>query len=384
MSKELDIQKISNLIMKMIKQEITDEEKKILDEWKNNSIKHEELYRRILNENYIFEQYCLRQKINTDKAWRRINAFSRKRLIRYIGYAVAFLLFNTTLLFWFMKPDMKNINSTDNHIHPGFGKATLIVSNSQEIQLYKDNQVNMMDHSGTKYRNDSSTLYYQTNTLMDSMSQTPTLHTLVVGKGGEFCVQLSDGTKVYLNSDSKLRYPTTFTQDERQVYLEGEAYFEVKHDKSHPFIVQSKNFTIKVLGTSFNVSNYKDDDVSKVVLLEGSVQVNKADKKYELKPNEAIEIKGNSVQIKQVNAVNAISWKNEKFYFSNERLEVVMMKLARWYDVNLFYTNQTIKDYHFSGFIPKYADITKAFDILELTTDVQFEIKDRTVIITRR
>lgn len=85
-----------------------------------------------------------------------------------------------------------------------------------------------------------------------------------------------------------------------------------------------------------------------------------------------------------MNAVNAISWKNEKFYFSNERLEVVMMKLARWYDVNLFYTNQTIKDYHFSGFIPKYADITKAFDILELTTDVQFEIKDRTVIITRR
>ena len=119
------------------------------------------------------------------------------------------------------------------------------------------------------------------------------------------------------------------------------------------------------------------------MLLEGSVQVKKANKNYKLKPDEALEISGDDISIKKTNARNAISWKNDKFYFSNERLEVVMMKLARWYDVNLFYTNQTIKDYHFTGFIPKYADITKAFRALELTADVKFEVKDRTVTIMR-
>lgn len=174
-----------------------------------------------------------------------------------------------------------------------------------------------------------------------------------------------------------------FRQSERRVYLEGEAYFEVSRDEQHPFIVEGKDFAVQVLGTSFNVSNYKDDDVSRVVLLEGSVEVKKANKNYKLEPDESLEIDGDNIKIKKIKAINAISWKNDKFYFSNERLEVVMTKLARWYDVSLFYTNQTIKDYHFTGFIPKYADITKAFNILELTADIKFKVQDRTVVIMR-
>ena len=196
-------------------------------------------------------------------------------------------------------------------------------------------------------------------------------------------MKLADGTKVHLNSESKLRYPVTFRQAERRVYLEGEAYFEVSRDEQHPFIVEGKDFAVQVLGTSFNVSNYKDDDVSRVVLLEGSVEVKKANKNYKLEPDESLEIDGDNIRIKKINANNAISWKNDNFYFSNEQLEVVMTKLARWYDVNLFYTNQSIKDYHFTGFIPKYTDITKAFNILELTADIKFKVQDRTVVIMR-
>ena len=158
----------------------------------------------------------------------------------------------------------------------------------------------------------------------------------------------------------------------------------MKSDKSRTFVVESKGFSIKVLGTCFNVSNYKEDDVSRIVLLSGSVEVAKADKNYRLTPNQALEITENKIEIKKVNAVNSISWKNDKFYFSNERLEVVMRTLARWYDVNLFYTNQSIKDYHFSGFIPKYEKISKAFEILELTArDVKFDVKDKTVKVMK-
>ena len=163
-------------------------------------------------------------------------------------------------------------------IQPGVGKATLIVSNREEIQLHKNCQLELTDNSGTKYRNDSATLYYQTGTPENTTAQTDNINTLVIGRGGEYSVMLADGTKVHLNSDSKLRYPVTFTRSERRVYLEGEAYFEVSRDERHPFIVEGKDFAVQVLGTSFNISNYKDDDVSRVVLLEGSVQVKKANK----------------------------------------------------------------------------------------------------------
>ena len=386
MRKESDIQKISELILKQMRQEITEEEKLFLANWLKQSNKNQELYVRIQNENYILEQYRLKQTIDTDKAWKHVTSFPRRRVSRYFGYAATILLLLGTYFIYRIE-SRTEIKPKDvvamKPIQPGVGKATLIVSNREEIQLHKNCQLELTDNSGTKYRNDSATLYYQTGTPENTTAQTDNIHTLVIGRGGEYCVMLADGTKVHLNSDSKLRYPVTFTRSERRVYLEGEAYFEVSRDERHPFIVEGKDFAVQVLGTSFNISNYKDDDVSRVVLLEGSVQVKKANKNYKLKPDEALEISGDDISIKKTNARNAISWKNDKFYFSNERLEVVMMKLARWYDVNLFYTNQTIKDYHFTGFIPKYADITKAFRVLELTADVKFEVKDRTVTIMR-
>ena len=386
MRKEADIQKISDLILKTIRQKITEEEKLFLDNWLKQSNKNQELYERMYNEKYILEQYQLKQTIDTSNAWKRVVISSRKHvMIRYFKYAAAILLLLGTFFIYKHETseEPKDITVAMNTIQPGEGKATLIVSNQREILLHKNCQLELKDHSGTEYRNDSSTLYYQATAQADSVSQTESVHTLVIDRGGEYSVKLADGTKVHLNSESKLRYPVTFRQSERRVYLEGEAYFEVSRDEEHPFIVEGKDFSVQVLGTSFNVSNYKDDDVSRVVLLEGSVEVKKANKNYKLKPDESLEIDGDNVSIKKINASNAISWKNDKFYFSNERLEVVLTKLARWYDVSLFYTNQTIKDYHFTGFIPKYADITKAFNILELTADIKFKVQDRTVVIMR-
>lgn len=390
MEKESNIKEISDLIIKMIKQEITEEEKRFLTRWLDESEDHQQLYNRLVNERYILEQYRLKENINIHKAWQKVSGSSKKGKIHYIGYAAAaiILFVGITSIYLQTQQPKKDTQQTTTvasaPIAPGSGKAILIISDQQEIQLGKNRQINMTDSTGVKYQNDSSTLYYQAEKDINTNLHPEATHTLVVGRGGEYCVKLSDGTKVYLNSDSKLKYPVVFTREERKVQLEGEAYFEVSPDENHPFIVEGKDFNIRVLGTSFNVSNYKEDDVARVVLLEGLVQVNKMDKKYKLIPNEALEMNGNQVSISKINAANAISWKNDKFYFSNERLEVVMTKLARWYDVSLSYTNQTIKDYHFTGFIPKYTDISKAFTILELTTDVKFEVKDRNVTIMRK
>ena len=118
--------------------------------------------------------------------------------------------------------------------------------------------------------------------------------------------------------------------------------------------------------------------------MEGRVRVNLDGHEYLLKPNEELVIKENDVCVRKVNARNAISWKNDKFYFNDETLDMVMKTLVRWYDVEVVFANQKVRGYHFSGFVPKYADITKAFEILELTCDIKFVLQNRTVIITQR
>lgn len=391
MEKEATIEIISELIIKMIKGTIDMDEKVVLDKWIAQSSENRALYEHLLDERYALKQYQLYQQIEPEKVWGKISKREKKQYhwIRFVGYAASFLLLIGGAFLYWPGQDQKNeervsVMTVQNNILPGTGKATLILSDKREIQLGQEHQVQMMDSTGMRFKNDSSTLYYSTETSLTDTNAGNDIHTLVVGRGGEFCVQLPDETVVYLNSDSKLRYPLVFNSEERKVYLEGEAYFEVKSDKSRTFVVESKGFSIKVLGTCFNVSNYKEDDVSRIVLLSGSVEVAKADKNYRLTPNQALEITENKIEIKKVNAVNSISWKNDKFYFSNERLEVVMRTLARWYDVNLFYTNQSIKDYHFSGFIPKYEKISKAFEILELTAkDVKFDVKDKTVKVMK-
>ena len=207
---------------------------------------------------------------------------------------------------------------------------------------------------------------------------------LALARGNIQAVVLADGTRVHLNSESRLRYPLVFNSSERRVFLEGEAYFEVMRDEEHPFIVEMGDFSVDVLGTSFDVSNYQDDEENGVVLVEGSVRVNKDGQEYLLKPNEELVIKENDVCVRKVNARNAISWKNDKFYFNDETLDMVMKTLVRWYDVEVVFANQKVRGYHFSGFVPKYADITKAFEILELTCDIKFVLQNRTVIITQR
>lgn len=378
---------IANLITKSIKGELSKEESLFFSEWLKQSEKNKQLFDKLCNEEYVLGEYDIHQKINSGRAWQSVLR-NRKRhtFNRYIKYAaVIIILIGFTFTYLIINNPIdhpQHLQQLSQSVQPGTGKAILVLNGEKEIKLDKKNNINVLDSTGTRIKNDSATLYYQKN--ISTSKQTNDYHTLITERGGEYNIILSDGTKVFMNSESKLRYPVVFNEAERKVYLEGEAYFEVSKDKQHPFIVEGKDFSVKVLGTSFNISDYKEDEITKIVLVEGSVQVNKDMNAYRLTPNQELTIQNGEFQIRKVNAVNAISWKNDKFYFSNERLEIVMQKLARWYDVQLFYSNQDIKNYHFSGFIPKYADITQAFTILELTCNIKFNLKDKTVIITQK
>lgn len=169
---------------------------------------------------------------------------------------------------------------------------------------------------------------------------------IIVPRGGEFFLTLSDGTEVWLNADSELEYPVNFVADERAVKLRGEAYFKVKKDTTKPFRVTSGEYRLQVYGTEFNMNTYHQEEIQ-VVLVQGAVgfRANLSTPELRLKPNQlgvANELTGKT-EIKEVDVYPYIAWKNQDVVFMNERLESIMEKIERWYDVNVFFQNDSLK-----------------------------------------
>ena len=196
---------------------------------------------------------------------------------------------------------------------------------------------------------------------------------------------LADGTEVWLNADSELEYPVKFTSDKREVRLKGEAYFSVKKDTEKPFLVRSGEYQLKVYGTEFNLNTYKNNEIQ-AVLVKGSVgfKANRTAEEVRLKPSQlgvANEVTGKT-EVNNVDVYPYIAWKNQDVVFVNERLESIMEKAARWYDVNVFFQNESLKDLRFFGNMQRYADIQELLFFLENTSDVRFSVKDRTVVVS--
>ena len=202
-------------------------------------------------------------------------------------------------------------------------------------------------------------------------------------KLGEYWLKLADGSRIWLNSESSLRYPVKFGLHRREIFLSGEIYLEVVPDTQRPFIVHTANRTIKVLGTRFNVRNYPTDSLWSTTLVEGKIQIGHNDTTYILKPGEqytASRQEGRP-QISSVNPALYTSWISGKIIFHNERLEEIIRQLQRWYDFEVFYTDPQLKGLHFGGAINKYNSFQVVLKYLERTADLHFDIQGRTVIV---
>ena len=194
---------------------------------------------------------------------------------------------------------------------------------------------------------------------------------------------LADGTDVWLNSGSTLRFPDRFAADSREVVLEGEGYFFVSRDEERPFTVRTARHAIRVLGTEFNVKAYPDEREERTTLVEGSVGLRHAGKVYMLRPNDqAVVEEGREVRLTRVDARKEGLWRTGMFVFERETLESLMGELARWYNVTVFYTNERLKTLHFSGELDRYEDIGRILHMVGLTTDVTFSLQGRTVIVS--
>jgi transmembrane sensor len=320
------------------------------------------------------------------KVQKRISLYQKYSWIRVA--AVLLILVSAGFgIFWFMDTAPKTfttINTNISKIAPGGNKAYLTTASGEKIFL---NEVKIGSLSGGEgvsiNKTDEGTLVYnlQSNNAKQSGSHTE-WNTIVTPRAGQYHIVLADGSKVWLNAVSSLRFPTAFNGATREVELTGEAYFEVAKNKAKPFTVKTGGTTVNVLGTHFNVNAYKDNGEIKTTLIEGSVRL--ADGKTEVKliPGQQGRTTGTGFIITPADLEETMAWKNGYFIFRDENVISIMKRVARWYDVEIIYKDD-MKDRAFGGTVSRYKDITELLDYMQLTQAIHYRLEGRRVIIMK-
>ncbi|HEY8916861.1 MAG TPA: FecR domain-containing protein, partial [Chitinophaga sp.] len=207
-------------------------------------------------------------------------------------------------------------------------------------------------------------------------------NTIATPRGGQYQVELPDGSLVWLNAASSLRFPTAFTGKDRRVEIVGEAYFEIAKNAAMPFFVKVKNAEVQVLGTHFNIMAYDEEEIVRTTLLQGSVRFVSGSSNQLLAPGQQSQMERNG-QVKIENSVDlseVMAWKNGIFHFKSEDITTVMRQLSRWYDIDIVYQENEVND-RFNADIPRDTKLTDVLRVLELTGSVKFKTEGRKVIV---
>lgn len=375
--------RIAELLLKSLREELSDSEREELSRWRIEAPEHEALFSRVQQDEYIdgeLKIFIEGQKKNPI-LWERIrqNTIRRKRrkFVRLSGWAAAAAVVLVVLGVSLFTRDKREITPVAIQTElPGSHKATLFMDNGERIELSDSVCVTLergilVANNQLEYANSDRKLI-------------PVYHTLKIPRGGEYRLKLSDGTVVFLNSESELRYPVNFGENSREVELKGEAFFEVVPDPRRPFIVTAEQVHVKVLGTSFNINTY-DKDYIETVLVKGAVgiQINGREQEWRIKPNELARFdrKNETLEVKEVDVLPYVTWKEGHFLFKNQSMEKIMDTMARWYDIRVEFQDESIKTLHFTGDIKRHADISVILKALTSSVNVDYELNDRKLIL---
>ncbi|MFR7809173.1 MAG: FecR family protein [Butyricimonas faecihominis] len=282
------------------------------------------------------------------------------------------------------EPDVHNLPVAEK-FEPGKAVVTLEMASGLKYRLdtlssvVRNNRVNVAFDN-----NDRVLKIKEQDSLADGATKEIGYNTINVPYGGTYTVELCDGTKVYLNSGTTLEFPSRFDGKVRSVILKGEAYFDVARNVSKPFVVEVDEMKVKVLGTSFNVKSYVDEPGVYTTLVEGSVAIFRdGQPEKKIKPGEqAYYNKGvGTLSIAEVDVNEFTSWKDGLFYFKDIALEEILRIVSRWYDLEVFYMNQGAKSVIYSGKLPMYSSVEDVLRKFEISGDVRFELKGRTLTV---
>ena len=274
------------------------------------------------------------------------------------------------------EPKLAQVETLD--VAPGTDKAVLTLADGSRIVLDENTAKNISDKNGVKISKtkDGQLVYTVLNRSDVATSKNIAFNTIQTPKGGQYQVVLPDGSKVWLNAASSLKYPEVFAGNTRNVELKGEAYFEVAKNKAMPFHVKSLDQDVEVLGTHFNINSYLDDGTIKTTLLEGRVRVSNSGSVKILSPGEqAIAGTGANATIqltRDADTDGETAWKNGLFQFNDSGLKVILNQLERWYDIKIDYSSVPNKRYN--GMVPRKAKLSEVLKMLEKTGNIKFEI----------
>jgi len=404
-----------NLLFKLyLDRKCTPDQEKELIQIMSNSFSDEER-EKLIEECYekLPVSYTLKNAAS-DRIFRRIvtnqrrkadSPFGRQRPILHwtLRIAVVILVFIVFSIFVFKDNKPANeinqvvemVSTLDkplykNDIKPGGNRAVLILSDGSKILLDKVSEGTLTRQGGiTIVKLDRGKLACNTQGKSENPSNADLYNTLTTPCGGQYNITLPDGTSVWLNASTTLRFPVSFTGKERKVEITGEAYFEVSKNLSIPFIVVAGNSRIKVLGTHFNVMAYPEDKIIRTTLLEGSVEVLPKDSTSSgvensvvtLQPGQQAQLsKDNVMTVVEADIQEVIAWKNGYFIFNNENIESIMLKISRWYDVKVKYELDT-ENKNFTGNISRSQNVSEVLSMLELTEAVRFKIENKTITV---
>ncbi|EDM38909.1 putative anti-sigma factor [Pedobacter sp. BAL39] len=316
---------------------------------------------------------------STKKTPGQVNVLKLRWQKRILVAASILLILGIAITFYERRAETSQNDISQNDVTAGSNKAYITLADGKTITLNGNKSGVIISGSNLNY-NDGSAVAAPTSG--EAKPFEAQFLTITIPLGGQYQIKLGDGTLVYLNAGSSLKYPLSFSGANRNVVLRGEAYFEVAKDKTHPFVVKTKGQEVQVLGTHFNVNSYDDEPVIKTTLLEGVVKVvSQAHKDVILNPGEQSAVyPAGRINVKTVDTASAVAWKNGDFVFNGDDLKSVMKQLARWYNVEVSYEGN-IGNIGFVSTISRSRKLSEVLNALEMTKGVHFKIEGRRILV---
>ena len=365
--------KIAEILAALFTGSQTEKDQREFDEWVKERENNKVFADKLLDPNRYEENRRALRKFQAKEVWNKIDARLGeptkkiplwKNVVRYA--AVVLVLLSVGVYFWLDRSGVKEITPVMYQISAGTTGARLILGDGSTVDISKDRTIELEEADGTTIVTDSAGIDYSAITAKDTAEIRNIVQTLT---GMEYTLTLSDGTKVFLNAETKLKFPTIFKGDQRVVELEGEAYFEVRKDEAHPFIVKTVSMNVRVLGTSFNVRSYVNEHDVTATLVEGKVAVSDGEVEKMLVPGEqAVYIKETGkMEVKEVDVSLYTAWHSGKFIFRNETLEDMMIYLSRWYGFKYRFIDDQAKRVQLGARLDRYDNMNPIVEMLRKT-----------------
>lgn len=376
-------EELEDIVRRFYKNELLPGERKALLEWVEASKEHERSFREALRVEIRLNLAGQWERATRceEEMWQSIrrHARRRKRWLLYGGISAAAMvaLAAGIRLLWLeeKQPEAYRLTPVAQvmQAEPGVPQALLKTSGGKTIALAAGETRRVATLAGVDVVQDSTGGVRFAKP--DTLGMAVEMNTVYVPERGEYQVELSDGTRIWVNSASEISFPSYFAGNVREVTLAGEAYFEVAHDSRRPFYVNIGDARVQVLGTAFNVSAYRDERTTEVALLNGKVRFDATDGKHVLSPGEiaALDKAQGITEVREGDVASIIAWKEGRFYFEDMRMEDLALKLSRWYGVDFAFDSEAARELRFSGGMVKYRPLNYVLEMISKTTRVVFQ-----------